>query len=550
MTKKLPLIEAAFQQFHEVALESEEEPPIEEPIDLVVIEEDEAEKERDYSEYLGDPTRFCQEILGIELWSKQQEFVESPVNHRQTVVFSGHSVGKSLGTAALTCYWLCVHEEAAVITLAPVWSQVNNIIWRYIRQFGRNSDLPGRIMDTPRWNISPVRYAAGLSPRKKSEEDAATLQGYHSARLLIILDEAAGIKRIIWRTIKNLAVGQNDRVIAILNPIEQSGPAWDAWTSPAWNGINVNSMDHPNVVENREIIPGAVSWAWVDDMVKEHCELLSESQIEEYDGEIVEWEDERFSPNPIFQSRVLGIAPTESETQLIKTSWVEAAKKFIYEPRPEDELIIALDPSRYGGDFSVMIARKGKRVLWIKKRKASSQNPSIELANWLKESSLLEPDRIFIDEVGLGAGVVDVCRGILHMDVIGVNGARKAVQSTRFTNMRTENYWNLREALRKVELDIPTGDIRLEQDLVAVQLTKKNYDHRGRYQLEEKEALRGRLGRSPDTGDALAMTYSYYRGGNLPAQEAAMRHQEQILSATPTKWLVGLKARRRSRWRR
>jgi hypothetical protein len=531
------LLGAALTQFRQVATE-----------DVISV----SSPETDYTQYSGDPTRFCKEVLGINLWKKQKEFVESIIHNRQTIVFSGHSVGKSLGTAALTCYWLSVHEEAAVVTLAPVWNQVQNIIWQYIRQFGRKSNLPGKILETPRWNISPVRFAVGLTSNKNSEEDVTALQGYHNARLLVILDEAAGIRRIIWRTIKNLAVGENDRTIAILNPIEQSGPAWDAWTSPAWNSINVNAMDHPNVVEKKEVIPGAVSWAWVDDMIKEHCELLDEVKLLNYDGEIVEWEGKRYAPNPIFQSRVLGIAPTESETQLIKTSWIIAARQFEYETRPEDELVIALDPSRYGGDFSVMVARKGKKILWIQRRKASSKNPSIELANWLKEASLFDPDRIFIDEVGLGAGVVDVCRGVLHMDVIGINGGRKAVQSTRFTNMRTENYWNLREALRKVELDIPQGDIRLEQDLVAVQLNKRNYDHHGRYQLEEKEMLRKRLGRSPDTGDALAMTYAYYRGGNLPAQEAAMRHQEQLRRGVdvPMRWTVGLNSRKRSRWRK
>jgi hypothetical protein len=537
LEKQKPLLVAALNQFHQAATTEG------------VISSPKA----DYSQYLGEPTRFCQEILGIELWYKQREFVESVIDNRQTIVFSGHSVGKSLGTAALTCYWLCVHEEAAVVTMAPVWNQVQNIIWQYIRHFGRKSGLPGKILDTPRWTISPVRFAVGLSSNKNNEEDVAALQGYHNARLLIILDEAAGIRRIIWRTVKNLAVGENDRIIAILNPIEQSGPTWEAWINPGWNSINVNSMDHPNVVEHREAIPGAVSWAWVDDMVKEHCERLTDDKLLVYDGEIVEWEGKRYAPDPVFQSRVLGLAPTESETQLIKTSWLQAAKRFEYEPRVEDELVVALDPSRYGGDFSVMIARKGKKILWIQRRKVSSKNPSVELANWLKEASLLEPDRIFIDEVGLGAGVVDVCRGVHHMDVIGINGARKAVQSTRFTNMRTENYWNLREALRKVELDIPQGDVRLEQDLVAVQLNKRNYDHRGRYQLEEKEALRRQLGRSPDTGDALAMTYAYYRGGNLPAQEAAMRHQEQMLSGRgdlPLRWTVGLNSRKRSRWKR
>ena len=36
----------------------------------------------------------------------------------------------------------------------------------------------------------------------------------------------------------------------------------------------------------------------------------------------------------------------------------------------------------------------------------------------------------------------------------------------------------------------------------------KKYDRRGRLQLEEKDEVKKRLGRSPDKGDALALTFA------------------------------------------
>ena len=55
---------------------------------------------------------------------------------------------------------------------------------------------------------------------------------------------------------------------------------------------------------------------------------------------------------------------------------------------------------------------------------------------------------------------------------------------------------------QKVELP---NDENLANELCAV---NKKYDSRGRLQLEEKEEIKKRLGKSPDMADALALTFA------------------------------------------
>lgn len=53
-------------------------------------------------------------------------------------------------------------------------------------------------------------------------------------------------------------------------------------------------------------------------------------------------------------------------------------------------------------------------------------------------------------------------------------------------------------------MELP-NDENLANELCAV---NKKYDSRGRLQLEEKEEIKKRLGKSPDMADALALTFA------------------------------------------
>ena len=104
---------------------------------------------------------------------------------------------------------------------------------------------------------------------------------------------------------------------------------------------------------------------------------------------------------------------------------------------------------------------------------------------------------MLIDEIGVGAGVVDRLRQLGH-EVEAVNVGSASGDPNLFLNLRAEIGWRVRERFERGEVAI-TDDPALVSELAAMRYT---YDPRGRIKLEAKDAAKARLGRSPDLADA------------------------------------------------
>ena len=507
--------------------------------------------------YPSDPVEFMTKVLGYQMWPKIEEILRSVQNNHNTVVASGRGVGKSLASAAIACWFLVTNNPSIVITMAPVYDQVQNIIWRYIRAAGRAANLPGTILDTPRWEMpnsdaqSPY-YAMGISPRKSSEADAITGSGYHAAKELIIMDEAAGLDRPVWNNAAGLAVGDGCRILAIGNPIEQVGPFWDACNSPDWNFINISSFEHPNIVSGEELVPGAVTRRWIDMKARETC---TPAQPGEKNAIEIPWTGQWYIPDPVFNTDVLGVAPAQGEDQLISLSWVNDAKLRGHVDTSNEGVIAGFDPAPHGGDDNALVVRQGNNVLKVARMKGDN---TIIIAQWLKEQlAEWKVDKVFIDEIGSGKGVADQAK-LLKLPVVYVNVGKKALRSDLFINLRAEVWWRVKELLRSGRMSLP-NDSLLCGDLIA---PRKKRGDRGKIQIEEKDEIRKRIKRSPDTGDALCISYTNTIVDSLPddvtedlgklgaitGAESELRNQESKVGS----WTmpVANKKSSRSRWHR
>ena len=171
---------------------------------------------------------------------------------------------------------------------------------------------------------------------------------------------------------------------------------------------------------------------------------------------------------------------------------------------PSSPLIIGLDVARFGDDKSVFCFRRGRVCLFFE---SYARLDNVEVANratfFIRQ---YRPARVFVDAGGVGGGVVDILndRGFKRV-VRAVMFGSKALADDRYHNRRAEMWDELRIWLsgeQKVELP---NDENLANELCAV---NKKYDSRGRLQLEEKEEIKKRLGKSPDMADALALTFA------------------------------------------
>ncbi len=115
---------------------------------------------------------------------------------------------------------------------------------------------------------------------------------------------------------------------------------------------------------------------------------------------------------------------------------------------------------------------------------------------------------LHVDPIGVGASVLDHLEAFVGPRVIPVNGASASTETDfsgqlRFVNKRAEVWWKMREALdptRPVKVALPR-DQRLFADLAA---PRYRVTARG-IQVEPKEEIKRRLGRSPDRGDAVVL---------------------------------------------
>ncbi len=122
-----------------------------------------------------------------------------------------------------------------------------------------------------------------------------------------------------------------------------------------------------------------------------------------------------------------------------------------------------------------------------------------------KEIDRLEPEAVFLDVTGLGAGVYDRLRERGYKEVHAVNFGSKAREAQRYANKRAEIWARLAGwLLDEGGADIPDSD-EWQASLCA---PGYSFDSNSRLLLEKKEDIRGRVGFSPDVGDALALTFA------------------------------------------
>jgi hypothetical protein len=114
-----------------------------------------------------------------------------------------------------------------------------------------------------------------------------------------------------------------------------------------------------------------------------------------------------------------------------------------------------------------------------------------------------------IDAIGIGASAYEHCIELGMPRVMAVINSAKTPQKDAtgmltFRNLRAWSYWTLREMLdpeKGQNLALPP-DQELLSDLIAPRWSMSMQG----IQLESKEDIVKRLGRSPDCGDALVLS--------------------------------------------
>ena len=185
----------------------------------------------------------------------------------------------------------------------------------------------------------------------------------------------------------------------------------------------------------------------------------------------------------------------------------------------EANLIIGVDPAIGSNDRTAIIRRRGRLAY---KLESFRNHNTMELAGRIGQMIKTEqPMRVYIDCIGIGAGVVDRLQEMGYSCVEGVNVARTANEKEKFRNLRAELYWELRDWLaQEMPVQIPDND-ELHGDLCSMGF---KYTSNGLLQIEGKDQLKARGMPSPDTADALMLTFFAGSIGHSNANQVSRIH--------------------------
>jgi hypothetical protein len=170
----------------------------------------------------------------------------------------------------------------------------------------------------------------------------------------------------------------------------------------------------------------------------------------------------------------------------------------------ESPLVLGVDPARGGGDRSAICRRTGRKAYNLE---TFTGLDTMQLVGKIKTIIDRErPVKVFIDCIGIGAGVVDRLIEMGYLCVIGVNVARAANNPDQFLNLRAELWSEMRDWFNgDMPVQIP-DDPELQKELCGL-----GYDHNssGRLVIESKKDAKKRGMRSPDKADSLMITFAY-----------------------------------------
>ena len=420
---------------------------------------------------------FFEKILGVELWDKQREIADKLQKHRRVAVRSCNGAGKTFFIPRFALWFLIAHPQSLVINTAPTWRQIENQYWRYFRDAYNKAKyhIGGQLLKT-QFNFREDWFAIGVA---SNVNNVANFQGWHAKNILVIFDEASGIPKLIWEAVEGVISGGGvARFIAIGNPNTATGDFAECFTSPLYAKIHISAFDLPNVKEKRQVIQGLSTYEWVEEMKLKYGE-----------------------DSDVYRVRVLGDFPQSEVDTLIPLHYIETAFDSDRERYGEDEKI-GLDPARFGDDKSGFVYRKGNYA------KVLAELSKFDTMAVTGQAKLFLKDypkaTLWIDITGgLGAGIYDRLREQpdVAARVYGVNVAGKAHDPESFINIRVESWHNVKNWVKDAVLEKHEGFYELAQP-------KYKINSNGKIQLESKDEMKKRKIKSPNIGDAIALTLS------------------------------------------
>lgn len=437
----------------------------------------------------SDPVTFIEKGFGVKLWTKQKQIVRSVRDNDKTAIRSCHASGKSFIAARIAVWFLHAFPESIVLTTAPTFRQVEDVLWKEIRTayYSAKASLAGDILNT-RYNIGPSHFAVGLST-----DEPDKFQGYHAKRMLIIIDESSGVPPNIFEAIQGVASTGFVKILELGNPTDPTGHFAGIFKSPFYSKHSISCFDTPNFSDFPDIDKLSASTEKERRRAVKYPYLITPQWVFE---RLEDWGED----TPMFQARCLGEFPREGDDTLIPLSRVlQAVERGSFEGNEPE--VIGVDIARYGADKTVFAFRRGNNLVSLDKYSREDTMQTVGRIVTLKKE---HPNiKIVVDDSGVGGGVTDRLEE-MNIDVEAVNVGVKSEEADTYTNLRAELYHKLSKKFADGSISI-LDDETLVSELSSI---KYRVNSKGLIQIESKDEMKKRGMKSPDCADALMLAFS------------------------------------------
>lgn len=465
-----------------------------------LVEEHPGRASPEYLEgWSNDPVGWDREA-GREPTGYQAEVMESVARQKLTAWRGCHASGKEFTIASLAV-WAAYARGMLVLVVSATEKQVIGQTMSEVRKAWRDArQAHGIGGELYRGAVRIGGEDRIIALTGSANVDALT--GWHDAEsgVLVAISEGQGerLQSVAYdAAFGNVTTGKG-RILAAGNPVRPEGRFYEIHQREHWRQFRTSAFQTPNVKAGEMVRPGFPAPDWPEEIRREYGE-----------------------DDPFYISRVEAAFPESAEHSLIEAPWIDDAFDRHRERDRDAELAVAaVDVARHGSDRSCVCIRRGSRVerfeTW---RGTGTMDTAKRAREEIEQAHDRGPvDRVIVDEVGVGGGVLDRLQETLELErqevsggirrvstrtatIRGFKAGERARDHEQYVNLGSQAYWKLRDMLEAGDLDLPPEE-GLREELLALRREVMS-DSRTRV---DKSAAKARLGHSPDLADALVMT--------------------------------------------
>ena len=435
-------------------------------------------------EYFEGPRKWQREVLQTITDHIKANKGEVDFDTLRQAVSSGRGIGKSALVSWIVIWMLSTRIGSTTIVSANSESQLRSITWAEITKWLAMS-LNSHWFEVSATRLMPAKWLTelverdlkkgtrywGVEGRLWSAENPDAYAGVHNFDgVLVVFDEASGIDDSIWAVTAGFFTENtpNRFWLAFSNPRRNTGYFYETFHS------------------KREF------WK---------TKVVDARTVEGTDKQVYQQIIDEYGPDSAqAHVEVYGEFPNAGDDQFISSLVVDDAMKRAKYKDPSAPIVIGVDPARFGADATVLAVRQGRDIVKIIRHRGDDTMTVV--GHIIEAIEEWKPAMVFIDEGGLGAGIVDRLKEQRYK-IKGVNFGWKSRNPAMYGNMRAQIWGDMREWLKSASIP---NDRFLKTDLISPMMKP---DSKGSIFLESKKDMKARGLASPDAADAIALTFSY-----------------------------------------